>query len=159
MNKLFFNNLNNANLILSSPGLKNYDKYNYVYTGFSLICKGNVNAISLYFYSLFFIQWAHLSYRGKSYRVRNFCNFNKFTFSLGYSHWTKLKLLSNWAFFKRRRQRFVIYTFKLKDMFFFKRFFPHIRFYNCYTMRGLRLKKQPIIRRFGKISQHISILH
>jgi hypothetical protein len=26
-------------------------------------------------------------------------------------------------------------------------------------MRGLRLRKQPIIRRFGKISQHISILH
>jgi hypothetical protein len=30
---------------------------------------------------------------------------------------------------------------------------------NCYTLRGLRLKKQFVIRRFGKISQHISKLH
>jgi hypothetical protein len=44
-------------------------------------------------------------------------------------------------------------------MQFFKRLLPKVRVYNPYTMRGLRLKKQAIIRRFGKISQHVSILH
>ena len=34
----------------------------------------------------FLIQWAHISFRGKSFRVRNFCRFNKFTFNFGYSH-------------------------------------------------------------------------
>lgn len=68
-------------------------------------------------------------------------------------------LASNWAFFKRRRQRYIVYTKLLKDFLFFSRFLPNIRRYNCYTMRGLRLRKQAIIRRFGKISQHISILH
>lgn len=32
----------------------------------------------------------------------------------------------------------------------------NLRRINKYTKRGLRLKKQPIIRRFGKISQMIS---
>lgn len=109
--------------------------------------------------SLFLMQWAKLAFRGKSFRVRNFCKNNKFTFNFGYSHWTKLKLAPRWGFFKRKRQRYLIFTFFYKDFCCFKRFFPTIKRYNCYTMRGLRFKKQAIIKRFGKLSQHISSLH
>ena len=41
----------------------------------------------------------------------------------------------------------------------YSQIFPNIKLINRYTKRGLRFKRQAIIRRFGKISQHISSLH
>lgn len=104
-------------------------------------------------------QWARVAFRGKSYRVKCFKRIHKFTFNFGYSHWTKFKSSNKFCFFRRRRQSYVIFTYSWRDMCFFKRQLPLVRVYNPYTMRGLRLKKQSIIRRFGKISQHVSILH
>lgn len=158
-NKAWFFRGNNSFFWLSSPNYSVFDLLNKHTTGFVWSSRLFRDATISIITWIFFIQWAHLAFRGKSYRIRNFCRVNKFTFNLGYSHWTRLKLLSNWCFFKRRRQCYVILTAYLKDFLFFRRFIPFVRVYNCYTMRGLRLRKQPIIRRFGKISQHISILH
>lgn len=149
----------NLNLYLFANTNNHWDSLNLQYTGFYLKKKLKKKLFLKIFINCFLFQWARLAFRGKSFRVRNFCNKNKFTLNFGYSHWTKLKLLNNWAFFKKKRQNYIIYTYTLKDFLYFKRFFPYIKFYNCYTMRGLRLKKQFIIRRFGKISQHISSLH
>lgn len=158
-NKLWVFDTNNASVVIASPAFSKFDFLNKHSTGYRNVWRvfrnGTIDVITWYF----LIQWAHLGFRGKSYRIRNFCKVNKFTFNLGYSHWTRLKLLERWAFFKRRRQNYVIFTYLNKDFLYFRRFIPFVRFYNCYTMRGLRLRKQPIIRRFGKISQHISSLH
>lgn len=145
--------------LLTAVPVIHWDSLNFSYSNMFLKKTNQKKLFLKFFYNCFIFQWARVNYRGKSFRVRNFCNNNKFTMNFGYSHWTKLKLLQNWAFFKKKRQHFIVYTFTLKDFNYFLRFWPHIRFYNCYTMRGLRLKKQPIIRRFGKISQHISSLH
>lgn len=157
-NKLLHLSINNGDLWFAIPYLY-FDSYNNFGSGFRWHSKYQPQNSYKYISSCFTKQWAYIAFRGKSFRVRNFCRNNKFTFNFGYSHWTKLILSKNWAFFKRRRQRYVIYTSLLKDFHFFSRFLPTVRRYNCYTMRGLRLKKQAIIRRFGKISQHISILH
>lgn len=149
--------LNNSNLLIPVHITKKYDKLNNVKSGYKF--SKTYSSLLKWWKNFFFIQWARIAFRGKSYRVRNFCKNNKFTFNFGYSHWTKLKLFENWFFFKKKRQNYLIFTYDLVDFLFFKRFFPYIRFYNCYTRRGLRLKRQPIIRRFGKISQHISSLH
>lgn len=146
-------------IFVASPAWSKFDKLN-THASFYNLIKENPRGVTVTFFrNCFFAQWAHIGFRGKSFRIRNFCAKNKFTLNFGYSHWTKLKLLENWAFFKRRRQNYVIFTWYHKDFTYFTRFFPHIRMYNRYTMRGLRLRKQPIIRRFGKISQHISSLH
>lgn len=158
-NKIWVLFSKNAHIFLAGRYKGFYDKFNIHITGFKQNSKFLKCDLSQLIGSFFLYQWLHMGFRGKSYRIRNFCRVNKFTFNLGYSHWTKLKLLNNWGFYKRRRQNYVIYSFFFKDFLFFKRFLPYIRFYNCYTMRGLRLRKQPIIRRFGKISQHISSLH
>lgn len=149
---------NNVNLWFVTPPT-HFDRLNGYSSGYRRANKLQPLTFLNYLVSSFILQWAYIAFRGKSFRVRNFCKFNKFTFNFGYSHWTKLILLKNWAFFKRRRQRYIVYSYFYKDFKFFSRFFPKIRFYNCYTMRGLRFRKQAIIRRFGKISQHISILH
>lgn len=154
---LFFTK--NSTIYFVGSCSNNFDFLNNSFTSFSLkklVFKNDLNKLV---YSFFLFQCLHMGFRGKSYRIRNFTRVNKFTFNLGYSHWTKLKLLTNFGFYKRRRQNYLIYGFFLKDFFFLIRFLPHIRFYNPYTMRGLRLRRQPIIRRFGKISQHISSLH
>jgi hypothetical protein len=146
-------------LWFASPRSNKHDLLNNHTSGYNLTNKLKKKVSVNFFRNSFLTQWARIAFRGKSFRIRNFCAKNKFTFNFGYSHWTRLKLMRNWGFFKRRRQSYVIYTWNYKDFKNFSRFFPYIRFYNCYTMRGLRLKRQPIIRRFGKISQHISILH
>lgn len=156
-NSLYCLNSGQNTIHISSPSFRGWDSLNKSYTSTLRLCNSlfNIN----FFFNFFFIQWARLAFRGKSFRVRNFSDINKFTLNFGYSHWLKLKFDYRWTFFKKRRQRYVIYTFFYKNFCFFKRFFPYIRFYNRYTMRGLRFCKQVIIRRFGKISQHISSLH
>lgn len=112
-----------------------------------------------FFEKTFLTQWTRIAFRGKSYRVKCFKKLVKFTFNFGYSHWSKFIANSNWKINRRKRQNYLVFTYNPVDMQYFKRQLPYVRFYNCYTMRGLRLKKQAIIRRFGKISQHVSILH
>ena len=151
--------INNAIIFLLTPILKLTDNLNLQSSFIKYNIKFYKSVSYRFFYNNFFIKWARIIFKGKSYRVRNFKHNNKFTFNFGYSHWTRFKLLTRWQCFKRRRQNHLIFTYNLKDFEYFVRFFPYIRFMNRYTLRGLRLKKQFIIRRFGKISQHISSLH
>lgn len=98
-------------------------------------------------------------FKGKGFRVKIFRNKRKVTFNFGHSHWTKLKVGFFWFFYKLRRQSYVFITFDLENDQEFKKILPNIRIMNRYTQRGLRLKKQSIKKRFGKISQYISSLH
>lgn len=103
------------------------------------------------------IYWKRVVFKGKGFRMRKFKNSRKLTFNFGHSHWTKLRLRTFFIMFKRKRrqsQYFFCYYKLLFDQMCL--LIMNIRRINKYTKRGLRLKKQPIIRRFGKISQMLS---
>lgn len=106
------------------------------------------------------MHWFRVSFRGKGYRLRKFRTHNKVTLNFGHSHWAKLALQSSIFFFKKlRRQNYLCFA---KNYFFYKSLKNNIKFFkklNTYTKRGLRLKKQFIKKRFGKISQVVSSLH
>lgn len=105
------------------------------------------------------IFWHRVVFKGKGFRVRVRREDSRITLNFGYSHWTKLKFLENWDFFKLYRQNYIIFTSNLYDSQNFCLLVSRIKVMNRYTLRGLRLKKQPIKRRFGKISQYVSSLH
>lgn len=104
--------------------------------------------------------WVRVVFRGKGFRLRKFKEVNKLTFNFGHSHWTKMGLNLNKFFFKKlKRQNYICL---IKNYACFKSFtyiIKYIKNLNVYTKRGLRLKKQYIKRRFGKISQVVSSLH
>lgn len=109
---------------------------------------------------MFLPLWNSLLFKGKSYRIRFFKKFNKITFSLGYSHPTKIILNPHLlTIFKLRRQRFLFFCTSVGCYKLFKTFIHTYRQVNPYTQRGLRLSRQPIVKRFGKISQAFSGLH
>ena len=108
---------------------------------------------------LFIIKCNRISFKGKGYRVRIFRKKKKITFNFGHSHWTKLKIYSSWDFFKFRRQRYLFAGSNIKLYLLFSKELSKVRTMNRYTLRGLRMKKQIIKQRFGKISQYISSLH
>lgn len=141
-----------------------FDSFNLSTSGTKLSLQDKFKEFSIFeFYFLFFFK--RVTFRGKSYRIRYFKKINKFTLNFNYSHWTKVKLNSNWSISRRKkkkerdRQRYLLLTTNYSILPGFINFFKNIRFFNCYTMRGLRFRSQPIIRRFGKLSQHVSILH
>lgn len=135
-----------------------FDSYN-LYTNFFKLRPKRRFKKSYQWSSEFTMFWKRVAFRGKSFRVRNFRKKHKIILNFGYSHWTRLKLLPRWSFLKKKRQSYVWFTADLNSFTSLLRFLPTIRVYNKYTMRGLRFKQQSIIRRFGKISQHISSLH
>ena len=106
------------------------------------------------------LHWFRVSFRGKGYRLRKFKKHNKLTLNFGHSHWARIALDRDVYFFKKlRRQNYLCfvkgYSF-YKEMRFGFKFFKKL---NTYTKRGLRLRKQFIKKRFGKISQVVSSLH
>ncbi len=63
-------------------------------------------------------------------------------------------------FFKKiKRQNYICLTKQFRQLNLFKSVMKKLKALNVYTKRGLRLKKQYIKRRFGKISQVVSSLH
>ncbi len=148
------------NIILNVFAPKNglFDSYN-LYTNFFKIQSRRRPKKSYQWSTEFTMFWKRVAFRGKSFRVRNFRKKHKIILNFGYSHWTRLKLLPMWSFIKKKRQSYVWFTQDLNSYVALLRFLPTIRIYNKYTMRGLRFKQQSIVRRFGKISQHISSLH
>jgi len=101
-----------------------------------------------------------ISFRGKGYRLRKFKKLPKVTLNFGHSHWAKIALDKNLYFFKKiRRQNYLCTTKNYDDYKFFKTDLKFYKALNVYTKRGLRLKKQYIKKRFGKISQVVSSLH
>lgn len=101
--------------------------------------------------------WARVVFKGKGFRMRKFKNSRKLTFNFGHSHWTKLRLRTYFVIFKRKRRQSQ-YFFCYSNLLFKEIciLISYLRKINKYTKRGLRLKKQTIIRRFGKISQMLS---
>lgn len=101
--------------------------------------------------------WKRVVFKGKGFRMRKFRNSRKLTFNFGHSHWTKLRLRTFFILFKRKRRQsqyfFCYYKLLFEQICLL---IMNLRRINKYTKRGLRLKKQPIIRRFGKISQMLS---
>lgn len=145
-------------LYVVTPTKLGYDSYNNIHTSKAftyLQWKSYKN----YIVNSFIVVWTRVIFKGKGYRIRNFKLNNKLTFNFGHSHWTKIKFIKYWFFFKRKRQNYLIFTLYNRDMLKFRQELPHIRLLNRYTKRGLRLKIQCIVRRFGKISQYISSLH
>lgn len=160
---LFKYQANNTFCWAATP-LKHFDSLNFSssYTKLSYQAKFKEFFVFAFYYLFFF---KRITFRGKSYRVRYFSRTKKFTLNFNYSHWTKVTLSKAWNVSRRKRKkdrdrpRYIIYTTQSHLFPNFFHFFKNIRFYNCYTMRGLRFRSQPIIRRFGKLSQHVSILH
>ena len=104
--------------------------------------------------------WVRVAFRGKGFRLRKFKLTSKLTFNFGHSHWSKMALNQNFFFFKKlKRQNYICIaknTTCLQDL---KSSLQRVKKLNVYTKRGLRLKRQLVKRRFGKISQVVSSLH
>ena len=145
--------------------------YIYAYDIFYYDCL-NINYYNINYYNikntkLFYkyilfsmsLYWTKIAFRGKGFRVIKYKKSRKMTFNFGKSHWTKIIFLhSLWKIIKIKRQLYVIFTY-YKDQFLnLKNIFKKIKKINKYTKRGLRLKKQVVIKRFGKISQVVSSL-
>ena len=136
--------------------------YNLLITMSTLYSKSNfvnLRKFNKFILKSFSIHWVRVSFRGKGYRLRKFKKINKLTLNFGHSHWAKLLLTNHFFFRKIRRQNYLClisgYSF-LKTLKSGVKFFKKL---NSYTKRGLRLKKQFIKKRFGKISQVVSSLH
>jgi hypothetical protein len=116
--------------------------------------------LSRFILKTYSIHWMRVSFRGKGYRLRKFKTLNKVTLNFGHSHWAKIALDYKIFFFKKlRRQNYLCFS---KYYNLYKNFKLQLKFFkrlNSYTKRGLRLRKQYIKRRFGKISQVVSSLH
>lgn len=135
-----------------------YDNFNSIITGKATRHVKSVYLFKFFLYS-FIVVWARIIFKGKGFRIRNFQKDLKLTLNFGHSHWDRVKFYRYWFFWKIKRQNYLIVAYS--DVYFhlFLSIFPNIKLLNRYTKRGLRLKRQAIIRRFGKISQHISSLH
>ena len=140
--------INNITIVLL-----NYLTVNY-------ISKQKIFLFKNYYTYTFVLYCLRIIWRGKAYRVRLFKKSCKFTFSFGYSHWYKLIYNKNYFNFTRiRRQNYVVIFQTRDELQSIKNIFNSIRIYNRYTRRGIRLKKSPYLKRFGKVSQVNSILH
>lgn len=109
---------------------------------------------------LFIFFWFKLTFRGKGFRVRKFLKNKKITFNFGRSHWTKLKINQGvFKIMKIRRQNYIWRSSSFYSIYWIQQIIRRVKPINRYTKRGLRIKKEFIKKRFGKISQMISSLH
>lgn len=138
----------------------NYQLFISLSTTYSKLKSTNLKQFNKFILKSFSIHWMRVSFRGKGYRLRKFKSYNKVTLNFGHSHWAKLALLPSIYFFKKlKRQNYLCF---MKGYGLYKSIKTDIKFFkslNVYTKRGLRLKKQFIKKRFGKISQVVSSLH
>ncbi len=139
---------------------ENYQLFISVNMLYDKIAYQGLRELNKFILKTFSMHWMRVSFRGKGYRLRKFKGFNKVTLNFGHSHWAKLALLPELYFFKKlRRQNYLCF---MKNYDFYKAIKTDIKFFkslNVYTKRGLRLRKQYIKKRFGKISQVVSSLH
>lgn len=104
--------------------------------------------------------WFRISFRGKGFRLRKFKHLSKLTLNFGHSHWARVALSKDLYFLKKiRRQNYLCVTRFFSNYKNLKKDLKKYKTLNKYTKRGLRLRKQFIFRRFGKISQVVSSLH
>lgn len=120
----------------------------------------NLLKTNMFFFKTFSLHWFRVSFKGKGYRLRKFKKHNKVTLNFGHSHWAKLILERGLFFFKKiRRQNYICSVKSYSAFKELRKGFKVFKRLNPYTKRGLRLKKQFIRKRFGKISQVVSSLH
>lgn len=119
----------------------------------------HLNSLNGFFLKSFSSHWARVVFRGKGFRLRKFKACNKLTLNFGHSHWAKVVLSLNYFFRKLKRQNYITLFSHYSEVRVFRSIIKQIKPLNVYTKRGLRLKKQFIKRRFGKISQVVSSLH
>jgi len=99
-----------------------------------------------------------IKYNGKGFKVKKFATLSKITFRLGKSHWTKILYNSKNLVVKRtKKNTYCLISIKNNTFLSLKQIVYKIKGINKYTKRGVRLVRQSIIRRFGKISQNMSI--
>lgn len=111
-------------------------------------------------YTLFIPTWNSILFKGKSYRIKFFPSASKFSFSIGFSHITKVLFNPHrLTILKRHRQRFLFIAHDREVYALVMQFINKYRLVNVYTQRGLRVAKQLIVKRYGKISQAFSGLH
>lgn len=149
------------NMLISTYNFKDNYKlvipFNLFYLKNNYVSLAQFNTFLLKSFS---IHWIRVVFRGKGFRLRKFKHLNKLTLNFGHSHWTKVGLdFDNFFFKKIKRQNYLCIIKKYSQLKNFKKKIKFIKSLNMYTKRGLRLKKQFIRRRFGKISQVVSSLH
>ena len=137
------------------------DAYNKFFFHYSYLLNSLVSLNYFKSWSLLTLPlWFKLTFRGKGFRVRKFNKGRKITFNFGRSHWTRLYFDDRLVYiFKVRRQNYIFITVNTYAYAFLRLKIKIVKPINMYTKRGLRLKKQRIQKRFGKISQMISSLH
>lgn len=137
-----------------------WDSLNKVNSGNSVrVYKRKTTYLYNYIKNSYMYIWTRVIFRGKGFRIRNFKDDFKLTLNFGHSHWTRILFYKNWLFWKLKRQSYVLITTNISLYIYFSYILPNVKKLNKYTKRGLRLKRQEIVRRFGKISQVVSLLH
>lgn len=111
------------------------------------------------------LKWTKLSwdflkfkYHGKGYKIKKFNTLGKLTFRFGKSHWTKA--LYNPSLYNIRRTKkntYCVLNSQNLKLNFLLQILKNVKGVNRYTKRGVRLTRQSIKKRFGKISQASSV--
>lgn len=128
-----------------------------LYAKLNFTASRQLNQFCLKSYS---INWKRVVFKGKGFRLRKFAKTTKLTLNFGHSHWTRIGFKSEQLWFKKlKRQNYLLFSTNFFCLKTLSNYIKSIKKLNVYTKRGLRLKKQFIRRRFGKISQVVSSLH
>lgn len=140
--------------------IKFIDQLNSIYSYTIPVSQSLPITLLKYINSLVLTNWQKVIFKGKSFRVRPTKHYPKITFKLGYSHWAKMYYSKpSFHIIKLTRQKFIISALCENKLQKLISLMLSIRPLNKYTVRGLRLRQQPIARRFGKLSQYVSALH
>ncbi len=104
--------------------------------------------------NLYKITWYFIKFRyyGKGLKIKKSNVKNQILFNLGKSHLSKFLFKNNKVTVSRTKKN----TFTIISNVCYRitnRTMAQIKNFNKYTKRGVRLNRQPIIRRFGKVSQ------
>lgn len=106
------------------------------------------------------IKWKFkkFKYRGKGFKIKKFNKLSKITFKMGKSHWTKALFNKKVITVKRtKKNTYTCITIKNKGLDGLGHILMRAKGVNKYTKRGVRLTRQRIKKRFGKISQASSV--
>jgi len=99
-----------------------------------------------------------MRYHGKGYKIRKCNKLSKLTCRFGKSHWTKVFFNQKYIIIKRtKKNTYTLFTLKSKNSLILKKLILAIKGINRYTKRGVRLSRQNVKKRFGKVSQASSV--
>ena len=160
-NILIIYNLKNLKLffIIINVNLLSFNYFNFFLNNYTYIKKKKKKLYLHNLNLLFFIFTKKIKYYGKGHRVYKKKKYKKIIFKFGCSH--KCYLFFKTIIIKKlKKQSYLIkYNSNLNLTPDLIKNFKKIKFANKYTKRGLKLNRIRLKKRFGKISQAISILH